>query len=154
MKLNSLTNNLGAKQKRKRLGRGIGSGSGKTCGRGVKGQRARSGVAINGFEGGQMPLIKRLPKRGFVCISSKSYEPFTLTELFYLVKIGKLPADQVITKDHLVSIGRIKTSRILIKLLGFKAEKVDPIKCDVQFDAYSKSAHKIISNCGGRVLDV
>ena len=92
MKLNEIADIDGATHSRKRLGRGIGSGSGKTGGRGVKGQKARSGVAINGFEGGQMPLYRRLPKRGFVNIFAKDYNIVSLARIVEGVEAGKLDA--------------------------------------------------------------
>ena len=88
MKLNELSDLQGAKKNRKRVGRGIGSGKGKTAGRGVKGQKSRSGVAIKGFEGGQMPLHRRLPKRGFTNIFRKEYEVINLVQLIKLKNIA------------------------------------------------------------------
>jgi large subunit ribosomal protein L15 len=92
MKLNELRDNPGARPKSKRLGRGIGSGKGKTSGRGVKGQKARTGVALNGFEGGQLPIYRRLPKRGFVNPSRKLYAPLNLGALEKALEAGRLPA--------------------------------------------------------------
>ena len=94
MKLNDLRDNEGATHSKKRLGRGIGSGSGKTAGRGVKGQKSRSGVAINGFEGGQLPIYRRLPKRGFVNIGRKVYAPLNLLALEKAFESGRLDAGQ------------------------------------------------------------
>ena len=96
MKLNDLRDNEGATHSKKRLGRGIGSGSGKTAGRGVKGQKARSGVAINGFEGGQMPLHRRLPKRGFNNIFRKDYSEVGLDRVQQAIEAGRLDAGQTI----------------------------------------------------------
>ena len=92
MKLNELRDNPGARLKSKRLGRGIGSGKGKTSGKGVKGQKARDGVALNGFEGGQMPIYRRLPKRGFCNLFRKEYAPVNLGALEAAIAAGKLDA--------------------------------------------------------------
>ena len=96
MKLNDLRDNEGATHSKKRLGRGIGSGSGKTAGRGVKGQKARSGVAINGFEGGQMPLYRRLPKRGFNNIFAKSFNIVSLARIQTAIDAKKLDAKETV----------------------------------------------------------
>src|SRR5437879_567928 len=101
MKLNELRDNPGARRKSKRLGRGIGSGKGKTSGKGVKGQKARAGVALNGFEGGQMPIYRRLPKRGFVNIFRKVYAPVNLGALETAIAAGKLDAGQPIGEGTL-----------------------------------------------------
>ncbi len=98
MKLNELRDNPGSRPKSKRLGRGIGSGKGKTSGKGVKGQKAREGVALNGFEGGQLPIYRRLPKRGFKNVNRKEYAPINLGALQKAVDGGKLDAGQPITE--------------------------------------------------------
>ena len=100
MKLNELRDNPGARPKSKRLGRGIGSGKGKTSGKGVKGQKARTGVSLNGFEGGQMPIYRRLPKRGFFNLFRKEYSPVNLRTLEAAIAAGKLDAGQPIDEDH------------------------------------------------------
>ncbi|RWF27364.1 50S ribosomal protein L15, partial [Mesorhizobium sp.] len=102
MKLNDLRDKDGATHSRKRLGRGIGSGSGKTAGRGVKGQKARSGVAINGFEGGQMPLYRRLPKRGFNNLFGKSFAVVSLAKIQAAIDAKKLDAKAAVTAEALV----------------------------------------------------
>ena len=99
MNLNELRDNPGSRLKSKRLGRGIGSGKGKTSGKGVKGQKAREGVALNGFEGGQMPIYRRLPKRGFHNLFRKEYAPVNLGTLEAAIEAGKLDAAQPITED-------------------------------------------------------
>ena len=99
MKLNELRDNPGARLKSKRLGRGIGSGKGKTSGKGVKGQKARTGVSLNGFEGGQMPIYRRLPKRGFWNLFRKEYAPVNLGALEAAIAAGKLDAGQPIAED-------------------------------------------------------
>ncbi len=101
MKLNEISDNPGAKRSRTRVGRGIGSGKGKTAGRGVKGQKSRSGVAIKGFEGGQMPLHRRLPKRGFTNIFRKRYVAVYVGRLQQAVEVGKLYAGQLNTGEVL-----------------------------------------------------
>ncbi|TIM51714.1 MAG: 50S ribosomal protein L15, partial [Mesorhizobium sp.] len=105
MKLNDLRDKDGATHSKKRLGRGIGSGSGKTAGRGVKGQKARSGVAINGFEGGQMPLYRRLPKRGFNNIFAKSFTVVSLARIQAALDAKKLDAKTTVTAEALVAAG-------------------------------------------------
>ena len=108
MKLNELRDNPGARLKSKRLGRGIGSGKGKTSGKGVKGQKARAGVALNGFEGGQMPIYRRLPKRGFWNPFRKEYAPVNLGALDAAIEAGKLDAGQPITEDALRAAGLVR----------------------------------------------
>src|SRR5215213_7888720 len=98
MKLNDLRDNPGSRLKSKRLGRGIGSGKGKTSGKGVKGQKAREGVALNGFEGGQLPIYRRLPKRGFHNLFRKVYAPVNLDALDAAIAAGKIDAGQPITE--------------------------------------------------------
>ena len=105
MKLNELRDNEGARHKFKRLGRGIGSGKGKTSGKGVKGQKAREGVALNGFEGGQLPIHRRLPKRGFHNLFRKEYAPVNLGSIEKAIASGKLDAGQPITENTLLTAG-------------------------------------------------
>src|ERR1700722_12290316 len=105
MKLNEIRDNAGAHYKFKRIGRGIGSGKGKTSGRGGKGQTARSGVAINGFEGGQTPLHRRLPKRGFNNIFRPDYQVINIGRLQAAVEAGKLKAGDTITPESLIELG-------------------------------------------------
>jgi large subunit ribosomal protein L15 len=118
MKLNELFDLPGAKKRKKRVGRGIGSGKGKTSGRGVKGQKARAGVAINGFEGGQMPLIARLPKRGFNCPSSTTYIAVNFAIVNRLLEAKKITEASSIDKEVLVKCGVIKNANKLVKLLA------------------------------------
>jgi large subunit ribosomal protein L15 len=120
MKLNEIRDNPGARLKSKRLGRGIGSGKGKTSGKGVKGQKAREGVSLNGFEGGQLPIYRRLPKRGFNNISRKEYAPLNLGTLEAACESGKLDAKQPITEAVLeqagvVRLGKVNGVRLLAK---------------------------------------
>lgn len=118
MKLNEIRDNAGARKNRMRVGRGIGSGKGKTSGRGVKGQTSRTGVAIKGFEGGQMPLHRRLPKRGFTNIFAKDYSVANLGKVQQAIESGKLDAPQPITGEILVAAGVAQNSRDGVRLLG------------------------------------
>ncbi len=105
MKLNELRDNPGSRLKSKRLGRGIGSGKGKTSGKGVKGQKAREGVALNGFEGGQLPIYRRLPKRGFHNLFRKVYAPVNLGVLDAAIESGRVDGSQPITEAVLIAAG-------------------------------------------------
>ncbi len=119
MKLNELRDNAGSRLKSKRLGRGIGSGKGKTSGKGVKGQKAREGVALNGFEGGQLPIYRRLPKRGFVNIFRKVYAPVNLGALEAAIGAGRLDAGQPITEASLRAAGLVRGGKIAgVRLLA------------------------------------
>src|SRR6218665_161323 len=111
MKLNEIKDNEGSTKNRKRLGRGIGSGSGKTGGRGVKGQKARSGVAINGFEGGQMPLYRRLPKRGFNNIHAKSFATVSLGRIQAAIDAKKLDGAATVDAAALVKAGVLRRAK-------------------------------------------
>lgn len=146
MQLNDLYNVFGAKKKSKRVGRGIGSGKGKTSGRGVKGQKSRSGVAIKGFEGGQMPMIARLPKRGFNCPSSKYFTPVNFVDIMRLVESSLIKAGDMVDKATLVKCGVIKNTTQKVKLLG-KGEL--NIKLGFTLDAYSISAKNAVNKMGG-----
>jgi large subunit ribosomal protein L15 len=118
MNLNELRDNPGARLKSKRLGRGIGSGKGKTSGKGVKGQKAREGVALNGFEGGQLPIYRRLPKRGFRNIFRKDYAALNLDKLDAAITAGKLDAAQPITEQTLYAAGLAASDKAGIRLLA------------------------------------
>src|SRR5579872_2778785 len=118
MNLNELRDNAGARLKSKRLGRGIGSGKGKTSGKGVKGQLARTGVSMNGFEGGQMPIYRRLPKRGFHNLFRKEYAPVNLGTLEAAIEAGKLDAGQPISEDTLRSAGLVRGKSDGVRLLA------------------------------------
>jgi large subunit ribosomal protein L15 len=118
MNLNELRANPGARLKSKRLGRGIGSGKGKTSGKGVKGQKAREGVALNGFEGGQLPIYRRLPKRGFRNIFRKEYAPLNLDTLEAAIVAGKLDATQPITEQVLYAAGLASGDKNGVRLLA------------------------------------
>jgi large subunit ribosomal protein L15 len=148
MKLNELRDAEGATKPRKRLGRGIGSGSGKTAGRGVKGQKARSGVAINGFEGGQMPIYRRLPKRGFKNPFSRDLNEVSLARVQEAIDSKKLDAKEPITAQALVKAGIISRVRDGVKLLGN-----GELKSKVTFDiaGASRSALEKVEKAGGSV---
>lgn len=118
MKLNELRDNPGSRLKSKRLGRGIGSGKGKTSGKGVKGQKAREGVALNGFEGGQMPIYRRLPKRGFTNLFRKVYAPVNLDTLEAAFEVGRLDPSQPITEATLIAAGLVRGRIDGVRLLA------------------------------------
>jgi large subunit ribosomal protein L15 len=118
MKLNELRDREGARKSRKRVGRGIGSGLGKTGGRGVKGQKSRSGVAVNGFEGGQMPIYRRLPKRGFHNPFAKDYNIVSLGRIQAAIDAGKLDAAQPVTVAELISAGVVRRARDGVRILA------------------------------------
>ncbi len=148
MKLNELSDNPGSSKNRMRVGRGIGSGKGKTGGRGVKGQKARTGVAIKGFEGGQMPLHRRLPKRGFYNPFSTHYNEINVGRIQQAVDAGKLDAKATVTVDALIAAGLISKARDGVKILG-----QGEIKAKLAFEvaAASKSAIAAIEGAGGSV---
>jgi large subunit ribosomal protein L15 len=118
MNLNELRDNPGARGKSKRLGRGIGSGKGKTSGKGVKGQKARAGVSLNGFEGGQMPIFRRLPKRGFFNHFRKQYAAINLGRLEAAIAAGGIDAGQPITEDTLREAGLVRGRVDGVRLLA------------------------------------
>lgn len=118
MNINDLSDNRGARRARKRVGRGPGSGLGKTGGRGVKGQKSRSGVAINGFEGGQMPIYMRLPKRGFNKPNRVKLQELTVGRLQSAIESGKLDAGATVNEDALVAAGVVRRKLDGIRLLG------------------------------------
>ena len=146
MKLHELHDNEGATRKKKRIGRGPGSGKGKTGGRGIKGQKSRSGVAINGYEGGQMPLYQRLPKRGFNNRNSKSYSVINLGLIEKFIDAGKLDAKAEITEDTLVASGLVRRKRDGIRILA-KGELKSKLKLSVT--GASKAAIEAVSKAGG-----
>ena len=148
MKLNELSDLVGAKKNRKRVGRGIGSGTGKTSGRGVKGQKSRSGVAIKGFEGGQMPLHRRLPKRGFNNLFSKNYNVFNLDRIQYFIDNGKIDAKQIINIDTLLEAKLIKSERDGLKILG-RGKLTSKVELEVS--GASEKAVKLVEKAGGKV---
>jgi large subunit ribosomal protein L15 len=148
MKLNELRDNPGARLKSKRLGRGIGSGKGKTSGKGVKGQLARSGVAINGFEGGQMPIYRRLPKRGFKNPFRKEYSALNLGALEAAIEKGKIDPGQAITEAVLIAAGLGSRRTDGVRLLG-KGEIKRAINITVS--GASAAAKAAVEAAGGTV---
>ncbi|MFT0892424.1 50S ribosomal protein L15 [Pseudochelatococcus sp. G4_1912] len=148
VKLNEISDNAGAVKGRMRVGRGIGSGKGKTGGRGVKGQKSRSGVAIKGFEGGQMPIHRRLPKRGFNNIFAKDFNEVNIGRVQEAIEAGKIDASQPITNEVLVAAGVISKLRDGVRILG-----VGELKTKVSFSVAgaSKSAVAAIESVGGSV---
>ena len=148
MKLNEISDNPGSSKPRMRVGRGIGSGKGKQSGRGGKGQTARSGVRIKGFEGGQMPLHRRLPKRGFNAPFSTDYNEVNLGRLQQAVDAGKLDASSPVTVEALVAAGVYAKMRDGVKILG-KGELTSKLTLEVA--SASKSAVAAIEKAGGSV---
>ena len=148
MKLHEIKDNAGATKARIRVGRGIGSGKGKQSGRGGKGQTARSGVRIKGFEGGQMPLHRRLPKRGFNPPSPLDLNEVNLGRVQSAIDAGKLDAGKPITVEALIAAGVVARARDGVKLLG-KGE----LKAKANFEVYgaSKSAVEAVEKAGGSV---
>lgn len=146
MKLHELRDNAGAAPKKKRVARGPGSGKGKTAGRGIKGQKSRSGVAINGYEGGQMPLYQRLPKRGFNKPNRKSFAVVNLGLIAKFIEAGKLDAKETITEDALVASGLVRRKLDGIRVLA-KGEITSAINLDVT--GASKSAIEAVEKAGG-----
>ncbi|MBC2886840.1 50S ribosomal protein L15 [Ochrobactrum sp. CM-21-5] len=148
MKLNDLRDKPGAVKARKRVARGIGSGTGKTGGRGVKGQKSRSGVSINGFEGGQMPIYRRLPKRGFTNIFAKSFNVVSLGRIQTAIDAGKLDAKAVVNIDSLKAAGVIRRAKDGVRILSD-----GELKAKVAFEVAgaSKSAVEKIEKAGGSI---
>ena len=148
MKLNELRDNPGATKKRKRIGRGPGSGTGKTGGRGIKGQKSRSGVAIKGYEGGQMPLYQRLPKRGFNSRVANRHAILNLAILQKFIDAKKLDAKKPIDEAALVESGAIRRVRDGVRLLA-KGELT--AKVDLTVTGASKAAIEAVEKAGGKV---
>jgi large subunit ribosomal protein L15 len=146
MKLNEIRDNSGATKNRIRVGRGIGSGKGKTGGRGVKGQKARSGVAVKGFEGGQMPLHRRLPKRGFNNINARDLNEVNIGRIQEAVDAGKLDAAAPVTVASLIAAGVVSKPRDGVKILG-----QGDLTAKLSFEVFgaSKSAREAIERAGG-----
>ena len=146
MKLNELRDNPGATKKRMRVGRGPGSGKGKMGGRGIKGQKSRSGVAINGYEGGQMPLYQRLPKRGFNKPNRKAFAVVNLGLIQKFIDEGKLDAKAAITEDALIASGLVRRKKDGIRVLA-KGEIT--AKANIEVTGASKSAVEAVEKAGG-----
>jgi len=148
MKLNQIADNAGARKRRMRVGRGIGSGKGKTAGRGVKGQKSRTGVSIKGFEGGQMPLHRRLPKRGFRPPHQKEWQIVNLGSLQKAIDDKKLDAAQTIDAAAMAAAGLFKNASDGVRLLGKGEIKT---KIDVKVAGASASAIAAVEKAGGKV---
>ena len=148
MKLNDIRDNQGARKSRVRVGRGIGSGLGKTAGRGQKGQTSRSGVSINGFEGGQMPLHMRIPKRGFNNIFAKDYAEVNLGQIQKALDEGKLDAGAVIDQAALNAAGLTRGGKNGVRVLA-KGELTTKVSFDVA--GASKTAKEAIEKLGGSI---
>jgi large subunit ribosomal protein L15 len=148
MKLTDIADNAGSRKKRMRVGRGIGSGKGKTSGRGGKGQTARSGVRIKGFEGGQMPLHRRLPKRGFHNIFRLDFSEINLDRLQDAIDAKRLDAKDTVTAETLVKAGVLRRSRDGVRLLGRGEIKA---KLNIEVHGASKSAIAAVEKAGGSV---
>src|ERR1700742_2425830 len=148
MRLHTIKDNDGATQKRTRVGRGIGSGKGKQSGRGGKGQTARSGVRIKGFEGGQMPLHRRLPKRGFNNIFRVEYSEINLDRLQQAIDAKLLDAKDTINAESLVKARVLRRSKAGVRLLGRGEIKA---KLNIEVHGASKSAIAAVEKAGGTV---
>jgi large subunit ribosomal protein L15 len=149
MKLNEIADNPGSRKRRMRIGRGIGSGKGKTGGRGGKGQTARTGVRLKGYEGGQMPLHRRLPKRGFNNIFRREFAVINLGRLQQAVDEGKLASGATVNGDSLRESGLIGRVRGGVRLLA-KGELKVPLTIEVA--GASKAAVAAVEKLGGRVI--
>jgi large subunit ribosomal protein L15 len=149
MKLNEIRDNPGARLKSKRLGRGIGSGKGKTSGKGVKGQKAREGVSLNGFEGGQLPIYRRLPKRGFTNVNRKEYAPLNIGALAAAIEAGRVDGaapinEAILAAAGLVRLGKVDGVRLLAK--GSITQAVT-----IEVSGASAAAVAAIEQAGGKV---
>jgi large subunit ribosomal protein L15 len=148
-KLNDLRDNEGARYKFKRIGRGIGSGKGKTSGRGVKGQGSRTGVSLHGFEGGQMPIYRRLPKRGFNNVNAREFCEVNLGRLQAAIEAGKVDASQTINEDVLRTAGVIGSKKLDgVRLLARGELKT---KVTIEVTGASKAAIEAVEKLGGSV---
>ena len=148
MNLNEIKDNDKATKDRKRIGRGIGSGTGKTSGKGHKGQKARSGVAVKGFEGGQIPIHRRLPKRGFTNINRVPFVELNLDNIEKLIANKKINNQKAITSEYLLELGLIKKITSKVKLLA-KGEIKS--KINIEVSAVSSKARELVEKVGGTV---
>lgn len=150
VKLNELRDNPGAHYRAKRVGRGIGSGKGKTSGSGHKGQKARSGVALNGFEGGQLPIYRRMPKRGFVNIFRKEYAIINLSVIEQALEEGKLEKGKLVNFEVLKAAGLVSSRK---KLAGVRLLARGELKSKVDFEVAGASAAAVaaVEKAGGSV---
>jgi large subunit ribosomal protein L15 len=151
MQLNQLQDNPGARKGKIRVGRGVGSGKGKTGGRGYKGQKSRTGVRIHGFEGGQMPIHRRLPKRGFKSINRLSYTGVNLDSLQYAIDDKRIDASKPITVDELIAAGLVRSNAAAVKLLGSGELSA---KVTIEVHKATKSAREAVKNAGGSLTEL
>tara|TARA_B100000131_G_scaffold251856_1_gene245546 strand:+ start:585 stop:1061 length:477 start_codon:yes stop_codon:yes gene_type:complete len=149
MKLNVLNDNKGSTKQKKRLGRGTGSGIGKTCGRGHKGQKSRSGSSIKGFEGGQMPIHRRLPKRGFKNFSKKKFNILNLGILQKAIDDGKIDIKAPLDSNAFASSGLISSKNYGVKLLARGEIKT---KIEVHVNAASNNVKNLVEKAGGKII--
>jgi len=152
MKLNELRDNAGSRLKSKRLGRGIGSGKGKTSGKGVKGQKAREGVALNGFEGGQLPIYRRLPKRGFKNLFRKEYAPVNIGAVAAAIAAGRIDASQPITEEILRAAGLVRGGKVVGVRLLADGELTQAVTITVS--GASATAIAAVEAAGGHVTTI
>lgn len=148
MKLHEIRDNEGANRKKKRVARGPGSGKGKTAGRGIKGQKSRSGVALNGYEGGQMPLYRRLPKRGFSKPNRLEFAVINLGQLQAFIDAGKIDATVEVNEDALVASGLVRRKLDGVRLLA-KGELTAAV--NIAVTGASKSAVEAVEKLGGKI---
>jgi large subunit ribosomal protein L15 len=148
MRLNEIADNPGARKKRSRVGRGIGSGMGKTSTHGQKGQKARSGVAINGFEGGQMPIYRRMPRRGFNPLNKIQYQVVNTGRLQKLIDAGKLDASAEISTEVMVAAGLVRRNGTPVRLL---AEGALTAAIRISVHSGSRQAVEMVEKAGGTV---
>ena len=146
IRLNNLFNMPGAKKKKTRVGRGIGCTKGKTCGRGVKGQKSRSGVAIKGFEGGQMPIIHRLPKRGFVSFKKPKFETVNVKQVYCLFENRGIEENQIIDAVFLFNCKVISSPSAKVKVIGAGGYKAN---MTFNINSCTTVARSSIESCGG-----
>ena len=150
MRLNTISDNSGARHNRKRVGRGEGSGTGKTSGKGQKGQKSRSGVSIKGFEGGQMPLYRRVPKRGFTNIFRKNFVEVNIGQLQQAIESGKIDAKKLLTEELLLEAGLVRRLKDGVRLLG-NGTLTAKLQIEVAGGA-SKAAIAAVEKNGGKVI--
>ena len=148
MKLNELTDNFGSAKKPRRVGRGIGSGTGKTSGRGHKGAKSRSGVSIKGFEGGQMPIYRRLPKRGFTNIFRVSHEVINIGKIQSFIDSGKINSSEKLDHEKFKSLSIIKSNKSSIRLL---AKGKLAVAINIEVNSASKPAILAVEKAGGKI---
>ncbi len=151
MQLNEIQDNPGARKRMMRVGRGVGSGKGKTCGRGYKGQKSRTGVSIHGFEGGQMPIHRRLPKRGFKPINRMEYATVNIDMLQDAVESKRIDGSKPITVEALVAAGMVRSSASAVKLLG-NGELTS--KLTIEVHKATGTARKAVEAAGGSLTEL